>query len=51
MIPLRIKFVVTENTKFPVTSQGKHILEFLLLYLKDSAVCYPDLKLSCLSKI
>ena len=28
MIPLRIKFVVTQDTKFVISSQGKDILDF-----------------------
>ena len=46
MIPLRINFVVKQKTKFAITSQGKHILEFLFFYLKDSAACYPGLEFS-----
>ena len=44
MIPLRIKCVVTQGTKFAITSQGNHFAIFF--YLKDSAVCYPDLNSS-----
>ena len=32
MIPLRIKFVVTQNTKFVITAQGKDILEILFFF-------------------
>ena len=51
MIPLMIKFVVMQNIKFTITLQGKHILEFLFFYLKDSTVSYPGIEFSHLSKI
>ena len=46
MIPLRIKFVVTQKTNLVLSLQGKDILEILFFFLKDRAVCYPDLKCS-----